>query len=266
MLWLLCFFGGYAHRLNAQVEHVESERCVAEPGLNYFTPLNLADEQTSELCFIRLSEIDGDADQYLRINVTSRSTASLASTNAIHLPAWQVKTKPYLKKKPLLIYAEPYKRHLLAKLCNELIQNGFQNPKILLGDNLAENGSRQSTSVPVDDFIVEISNFGAVTIASNQKVASELAALGIPAITADANLKVAVRNAVVDYSLNGFLPVFLVGESKVEVELIQLLSENPTSPAFVVSGGIESISRALKTSALSSVKRFKKHGVPSCVG
>ncbi|MGL6160941.1 hypothetical protein [Microbulbifer sp.] len=264
---LLCVFWGYAHGLNAQTSDIESEHCVAEPGVSYFTPLNPASAQTSELCFIRLGEVNDKTNQYLLIDTGAQPRTSHTVSSAIRLPQRQIKTKLFLKNKPLLIFAEPHKRHSLAKLCKDLIQTGFQNPKILIGRISEKDSENWSATVPVDEFIVEVRNFGAVTIATDQTVASELIALGIPAIAAEgSDLKAAVRSATVNYSLSGYLPVFIVGDQEDDTGLVTLLSEKPISRAFVVSGGIERIKRTLKTTALSAAKRLGLHGVSNCAG
>ncbi|MFC6634928.1 hypothetical protein [Microbulbifer taiwanensis] len=264
---LLCVIGGYAHWLGAQTPETESGHCAAELDAGYFTPLIPTSAQTSELCFAQSGEFDG-AEQFLLIDVAAQPRSYPSVSNAIHLSDWQVKTKFFLKNKPLLIVAEPYKRHPLARLCNELIQNGFQHPKILIGSSATNNGERRSAIAPVDDFIVEVSNFGVVTVATNRKVADELAALGIPAVAVESgsNLKAAVRDATINYSLNGYLPVFIVGKLEDELDLEKRLNEAPVNEAFVVSGGIEGIKAALKTSALSAAKRLHPVGVSSCAG
>lgn len=156
-----------------------------------------------------------------------------------------------------------------ARLCKELIQSGFENPKILLGNISADiNGdARRWTAASAEDFIEEVSQFGAVTIAATEGIYRDLQALGIPAVNpGNGDLAQAVRSAAVSYSLNGYLPIFVVGASELEAGLQRMLQEKLAGQAFLVSGGIEAVSRALNTGALISAKRLGLHGASSCAG
>lgn len=128
-LW--CAFGGYSHFLNAQVTDVESGHCAAMTDPSYFSSLSLADEEASELCFVGAGEIDTTVDQNSLVGVAAQPQLNNLTQNRIRLPDWQIKSKSYLKNKSLLITVEPYNRNSLPKLCHNLIQVGFQNPKIL---------------------------------------------------------------------------------------------------------------------------------------
>ncbi|WP_193165207.1 hypothetical protein [Microbulbifer hainanensis] len=264
---LLWFFGGASGWLAAQASDIESEQCVVDPAVSYFTPILSTSTQTSELCFVRPSEIQS-FDRFVIVDTSAQSPLQNSALHTISLPDWQIKTKFFLKNKPILIVAEPYKRYALAKLCRELIQSGFQSPKILIDNDFRGAGKDLSADVPVEEFIVETSKFGAVTIAVDRQVAEEMAALGIPTINAGSagGIKSAVREAEVNHSLNGYLPVFVVGKSGSEEELQNLLNGEPVSQAFVVSGGVESIKRVLKSSALSANKRLHPNGVSICAG
>ncbi|MCX2784375.1 hypothetical protein OQJ46_15375 [Microbulbifer thermotolerans] len=262
---LLCVFWGFSYCLSAKAAEAEADYCSADASGNYFTPLAPVRAETSELCFTHSEEIKS-VENLVLADVAVQPQFHDPALNVIHLSGRQLKTKVFLKNKPLLIVAEPYKRHSMAKLCKELIQGGFQSPKILIGGDIA--GSDTVSIVSVEDFIVEVSNFGAVTVATSRQVAKELSVLGIASVAVEENLQLApvVHKAALDYSINGYLPVFLVGRKSEEAKLKLQLESEPLSDVYLVSGGIEQIKSALKMSSLNAVKRQGLGGVSSCAG
>ncbi|AMX03082.1 hypothetical protein A3224_11345 [Microbulbifer thermotolerans] len=262
---MLCVFWGFSYCLSAKAAEAEADYCSADASGNYFTPLAPVRAETSELCFTHSEEIKS-VENLVLADVAVQPQFHDPALNVIHLSGRQLKTKVFLKNKPLLIVAEPYKRHSMAKLCKELIQGGFQSPKILIGGDIA--GSDTVSIVSVEDFIVEVSNFGAVTVATSRQVAKELSVLGIASVAVEENLQLApvVHKAALDYSINGYFPVFVVGRKSEEAKLKLQLEGEPLSDVYLVSGGIEQVKSALKMSALRAVKRQGLDGVSSCGG
>ncbi|MFA0810694.1 hypothetical protein [Microbulbifer epialgicus] len=274
MVGLLVVFCVSKHALSTEVLAVEGERCIAAPSADAFTRKHEVSPHTSELCFTRLEELTGTLEQLVLIDVASGANRgqiggqSGGEKSPLAITPRQLKTKHFLKRKSLLLLSEPYKRHSMAQLCQELVQSGFENPKILIGKRPQGLFQEAHLSVSANDYLVELSHFGVVTVAANSSITQELTQLGIPVISnqTDQDLETTVRNAFISYSLNGYLPIFIVGETEQEKRLEKQLRRKFTEDVFVVTGGVEAIKRALRNGALGAVKRAGLDGVPGCAG
>ncbi|QKX18575.1 hypothetical protein [Microbulbifer sp. YPW1] len=264
LVGVLCTLSGYV--LGSGTEDFDIQRCAAVPVAPYFPVSDINTLDTSEACFIRASEVGDSINEYFLVDVSSSPSLRSLFPQAIHLRSRQIKSTPSLRGKPLLIVSEPYKRYSMAKLCHELIESGFLTPKILLNDIPVTPGAKSIGSVSPEDFLVEVSNFGAVVIASDQEVADQLDSLGLPAWLPEKGLKSQfVYRAISEYSLDGYLPVFVVGESVAGGKVELVAGEKLVNSIFLVSGGIESIERSLNVRALSAIKRNNNQKVSSCV-
>jgi hypothetical protein len=121
------------HALGSELLAVDSNRCTAPPIGEPFPAKLEVSSSTSELCFTRFEEVSGTNDQFLLANVSSSLLSDGTEDGVLSLPRNQLKTKHFLKPKPLLLFSEPHKRHFLAKLCQELVQFGFKRHKVLIG-------------------------------------------------------------------------------------------------------------------------------------
>ena len=262
---VLCVFSGYVSGESGE-EALAVTQCAAEPDGSYFSSVASKSSNTSEICFVRANEVIDAIDKFQIVDVAAGPARRFSQFDSIRLPSWQIKSTSSLRHKPLLILAEPYKRHAMANLCSELIQSGFHNPKILLDYLPTDEKINSIELVSAEDFIVEVSNFGAVVIALEQKVATDLRSLGLPTLLAEAGRDLKSQlGAARSYSLNGYLPVFLVGDAHAGDRLSDLNAEEAVGPIFIVSGGIESIKSALTASALNAIQRSSVGKVSSCV-
>ncbi|MEX2961792.1 hypothetical protein [Microbulbifer sp. TYP-18] len=227
-----------------------------------------ATENTSELCFTRFNELSAGLAKIIPVNISAVPVRNGHEQRILNIPRQQLKTKQFLKQRPLLIFSAPHERYALAQLCHELIREGFELPKILIGERPSRFAQVDHAPVKAEDFLVELSHFGAITIASNEEIAQALAELGIPAIQGDSNSNEAMmaRSAHTNHSLNGYLPVFLVTESAREQGVQSQLQQALPNEAFVVAGGVSAIRSALKNGAAGAVKRMSPEEMPACAG
>ncbi|MBY6189647.1 hypothetical protein KUV22_04360 [Microbulbifer agarilyticus] len=218
-----------------------------------------------ERCFIRASEVEDGANDYLVVDVTTTPQEFIPLPVDISLPARKIKSSPYLKRKPLLIVAESYKRHAMLSLCSELIQSGFSSPKILIRDTYPGDREAPIREVSPEDFIVEAANLGVAVLALSEEVAAKLEGFGVPALAlvGDVDSQAALSGELASFS-KGYIPIFLVGDSKAQESLTKYPILHPLSSVFIVRGGIDAIGNSLKFSALHSLQRSNNGEALSC--
>lgn len=258
-VYLLFVFGGRAVN-SGEVADVESQSyCNAEPSEARYGAFVANDTSVSEICFVDYSEIQ---TEHIPINVSDNLRSAVIPVDSIRMPVHQVKAASFLKDKSILIAAEPYKRFQLARLCHELMEAGFENPKIALWSPKPGPDSSELI-VPADDFLVEAINFGAVTIALDEKVSDELNSLGIASVypKGEESLDSLLQSASSLYGLSGYLPVFLVGYRDT-----QPLRSIGSPPVYMVRGGVEEIKTTLSVAALNTIKNSKKDYRGNCAG
>ncbi|MCQ3829660.1 hypothetical protein HXX02_09395 [Microbulbifer elongatus] len=262
--WVICLFSELVFGKAASYSGVE--HCVAAPTSQYASFVSETASNVSESCFVRESDISGNIDRYLVVDLSNSSIPLPPASRSVRMSGRQLKLRHALKRQPLLIVDEPHKRYSLAKFCSELIQDGFQNPKILIGDTSSTRYNQNFEMVSPEEFIVEASNFGAVVIALGRKVANQLEGLGLSALIVEGSIGIDAQLAAAeDYSINGYLPVFLVGDSTLSTEAYEKLAGNKYSVMFFpVAGGIEGVQSAVNIRALNAVSRDNDSVVSSC--
>ncbi|MEW5249964.1 hypothetical protein [Microbulbifer discodermiae] len=265
---LLVLFTLSQNTLGSQTITADAEHCMAQESKSGLTLIEGTTENTSELCFTRFNELSAGLAQIIPVHISAVPLRNGREQRILNIPRQQLKTKQFLKQRPLLIFSAPHERYALAQLCHELIRAGFELPKILIGERPNRFAQVDHAPVKAEDFLVELSHFGAITIASNEEIAQALAELGIPAIQGEINSTEAMmaRSAHTNYSLNGYLPVFLVTESAREQGVQSQLRQSLPDEAFVVAGGVSAIRGALKNSAAGAVKRMSPEEMPGCAG
>ena len=261
---VLCLFSGCVFGSGVSDEGVE--HCAAVPASQYASLVSATTSNISESCFVRASDVSENLDRYLVVNVSNRSISLSPTSPSVRMSDRQLKLRNALKRQPLLIIDKPHKRYSLARLCWELIQGDFRNPKILIGGIPGSPYIRNLAEVSPEEFIVEVSNFGAVVIALGQNVADQLSALGLPALVVEGDVGLGTQLATAEsYSINGYLPIFLVGDSSLNNEVYKAIdTEKRSVTVFSVAGGIEGVQKAINVSALNTVNRNSDSLVSSC--
>ena len=92
----------------------------------------------SSICFIESIPSD---ENLVWVDIRSKEKFSKEFVpNSLNISSSSLMSKSFLKSKPLLVLTEGFSRFKQAELCKDLLDRGFQNPKILLdGFNGLEN-------------------------------------------------------------------------------------------------------------------------------
>ncbi|AWF80168.1 hypothetical protein BTJ40_04675 [Microbulbifer sp. A4B17] len=265
-LLIFCFSSHFV--LGEDVFAEDNDRCIVAHDRKLLTGIYEASKNTSELCFVRNEELVGTLDQFILVDTSKNLTDQYVRKDILSITASKIKTKKFLESKSLLVFSEPHKRHSLAKLCQELVNSGFEKPRILIGKRPKKLPELKSNLVSANDYLVEFSHFGVVTLATTPRVAMELANLGVPVVPHQegVNLNTKVRNAFINYSLNGYLPIFVVAEDGQEQSIAKELKLGFKDEVFVVAGGLSALKNAVRNSVLGAAKRAGVDGMPGCAG
>lgn len=137
--WLLLFVITHAHAIEScemgEDEHLGGAELFASDL-----------DQVSELssCFVDWNTVKQSTLNYQWIDIRPEQVFNTAHVNAsINLPSHRIKTKSYLKKRPLLIVDHGASYRRLGRLCIELKSAGFETVNILKGGiNAALAGGR----------------------------------------------------------------------------------------------------------------------------
>ncbi|WNZ57308.1 hypothetical protein QT397_08210 [Microbulbifer sp. MKSA007] len=266
LIGLLIFFFGSQLAVAIDESADDHHRCISLPDRQSFTGIYGVAKNTSELCFARSEELTGTLDQFILIDVSEKLPDQNVPQDILSITTSRVKTKKFLKSKAILVFSEPHKRHSLAKLCQELVSSGFEKPKVLIGKRPEELSQAKTTIVSPNDYLVEFSHFGAVTLAATHSIGEELVNMGISVVPhqVDEDLNTRIRSAFISYSLNGYLPIFVVAEDGQEQRIAKKLKLGFKGEAFVIAGGLSALKNAVRNSALGAAKRAGVDGMPGC--
>ncbi|GAA5525336.1 hypothetical protein Maes01_01902 [Microbulbifer aestuariivivens] len=235
----------------SEISSIEAKKAVDTPRIQNSTIV-------SHSCFVPYTQVSG---KITIINISRGSLPDIFPAYSIHLPAYQLKQKSFLKGQSLLVVAEPYKRYELTKLCIDLIADGFVKPKIGIWSP-ANNSGKVQIVVPPEEFLIEARNFGAVTIAENKLIADKLKGYGVEALYPESGqiTQSFIDSALSQYPADEYLPVFVVADKRKGS-----FKFSGEVPVYAVQGGMAAIDAALSMGRINSLKANGKLQGVACV-
>jgi rhodanese-related sulfurtransferase len=199
-------------------------------------------------CLTTLPSISSNLSAYQLVDVRRHDGAAPSIAGAWQMPVAHLKTKSFLKNRPLLLIDEGFSRVGAASDCQLLRKAGFKNIKILMGgvdtwqsyENTPRSRVNATTQpnrvVSAQQILYEYSNHKVLLITGSKEVSSSLALLGldnhilIESITAEKIVK-----TVVAESENGFVPTVIIDDTYLlDVNLTRRLPNLYTLPGGVV--------------------------------
>jgi len=217
--------------------------------------------------------------------VDVREKAQFEAVNipgSINIPLFAVKTKTFLKARPLILVNEGYAYEPLERACAHLRNNGFkawildggltawkQKGGALRGDPFQQQGLNK---VPAPVFYTEkaydnwlIVDMG--TAERAQTTALMPQAIHIPLVKNTAAFATALKKAVAQHKDNPLLLVLLFNDKGEGYEAIeQAIHEGGMAKVFFLTGGLEAYDRFVKNlSQIRQAQDNSKQIIKKCI-
>ena len=232
-----------------------------------------------EVVFARLKEKDPptivdvrEKGQFEAVNIPG----------SINIPLFAVKTKTFLKARPLILVNEGYAYEPMERVCAHLRNNGFkawildggltawkQKGGPLRGDPFQQQGLNM---VPAPVFYTEkaFDNWLIVNITPSKQANSSSMmpeAINVPLTKNTASFVSALKKAIVQRKDNSLLLVMLFNEKGEGYEAIeQPLHEAGMAKVFFLNGGLEAYDRFVKNlSVIRQAQDNSKQTIKKCI-
>lgn len=214
-------------------------------------------------CFVAYPDIASKASSYQLIDSREADNIGASPADVWHLSIAQLKTKSFLKSRPLLILGDGFSRARLSEDCSVLKKSGFEQVKMLIGgmDIWLQTQNKKSRrtinsssihSVTAHQVIYEYFNGKVILLAASKEVAAELDARDFKEyFLLDGNSGNDITTIVTTKSNNGMYPVVIIGgDGSQEIDI-----KHPLPNLYELEGGISALVSQLRKNQLVNSNR-----------
>lgn len=213
--------------------------------------LGIGSTNKNSSCLIDFPSIRADLSSYQLVDIRSASTPLTQIANAWQIPVTELRTKSFLKNKPLLLLGEGFSRAQAANDCDLLKKAGFQQTKILIGGvdtwqaAIANKHTRTSPpahkTVSVEQLVFEYFNGQVTLLTTLQEQVNQLKALNITAQYIPSSASQAIVDIAIEKGDRGLTPIVVMGGDNVPDRRAM-----PLPNVYRLDGGVEDIRQYLE--------------------